>query len=168
MTLSGRNCPPFDGSCGVVETLEADARRRPRHAEAKVDRPVDFLARAGIVDGHGVAFDGDADMHAHEVVIDPVIVHPIFRLPFAVGHGADRRARLLLAGGEDALDRGINRLRAVFLVELADARDAGAQTGHLGVEVAHHRFRRARIDADDAQQVPRSARRGGRSSRPGS
>ena len=91
-------------------------------------------------------------MHAHEVVVDPVIVHPIFRFPFAVGHGTHRGARLFLACGEDALDRGINRLGAVFLVELADARDAGAQTRDLGVEVAHHRFRCARIDADDAQQ----------------
>ena len=91
-------------------------------------------------------------MDTHEVIVDPVIVHPVLRFPFAIGHGANRGARFIFTRGKDALDRSVHRVRAIFLVELADACDAGAQASHLGVKVAHHRFRRARIDPDDAQQ----------------
>src|SRR6185437_2531555 len=94
--------PAIRGLVRRSQALEADARGGSRHAETEIDRPVHHLARTRIIDRHFVTFDGDAHMYAHEVVIDPVIVHPVLGLPFAVRHGAYGSTRLLFASHQNA------------------------------------------------------------------
>ena len=80
VTVSGRNQPSLDGSCGADQRLDDGLHRGSQRASAAIDRCITRRARAGEIDFDFAAADADRDLDRD----------PRLGLAVAVDHVASR------------------------------------------------------------------------------
>ena len=137
----------------IGQALHGRVRVRARVVDVGVHAGRRLRARAVVVDGDGVAGDGDRHPHAQRLGAGPVVVQEVLEGVDAVGDAGDRRADAGLAARDDLVHRRPHGLAAVALDELDQAQLPHPQGAALGTQIAEHLLRRAGVGRDDPEHA---------------
>ena len=135
------------------QMLERDVAAGDRGRARDVERPLARRRGAREVEPHAVAADRQVERDAQRLVGDAVIVEEIVVRIGAVRQRGDVGAHQRLGARRERLERGGDRVVAVFVEQRVHALLAEVERVELAVEVAPVRLRHARIGGEDVDDV---------------